>query len=389
MMGDNRASAKCVASFRLAKTPTFPTVPVMMILRTLCLFLGLTVFAGETEDLWAKAIFLQVDPALNKGVDANARDGRHFEAALRSTQTPHEGHTQARRRASERARAPIYVTYGDFCFGDDQERNTRALRYYIAAATRDPDCIEAWYRIALNALSADSLRDDALKSCMRLQPGNALHFYTIAIQLWEKGDRQGALDCIQQGNAFRVSMMKPLVPDAFEYDVPMAAYFCYLGIEGKPVTREFLASLSTGFKAADLQFVRKVRAMVADLSAAGEPEYLEACGQLGLGLILNAQRDVIFSSVGFGLVRTVAPGLKAHYAGTEQGEKAAGLKTILDTAPVYMARLQPALLGYEELPTLESRLQNMDMVLVHGRTTTATAEACLRENGVTTISRLD
>ena len=339
-------------------------------------------FAGSTNDLWAKAIFLQVDPGLNNPENPNANDGRHFEAALKSAQTPNEAHTQEAVRHSARTRAPIYVTYGDFCFGPDEARNTRALRYYIAAATRDPDCIEAWYRISLNALAAESLRDKALMHCMRLQPGNALHFYSVAIHMWEKGDMKGALDCIQKGNAHRVRMMKPVVPDDFEYRVPMAAYFCYLGIEGREVSREFLASLATGFKAADLQFIRKARAMVADLAADGDSVTLEACARMGHGLVLNAERDVIFTSVGFGIAQHVAPALSAHYAATEKEKEALELKTMIDAYPIYMERLAPALLGFEDLPTKASRLQEMTSVVAHGRGTTAVAEACLRENGL-------
>jgi hypothetical protein len=361
----------------------------MKLLCVLSILLGTTALATETNDLWAKAIFLQVDPALTNEANFNANDGRHFEAALLSAQTPLEGHSQVKLHESERTRAPIYVTYGDFCFGPDLDRNTRALKYYVAAATRDPNCVEAWYRISLNTLAETGLRDKALKSCMRLQPNNALHFYSIAIHFWEKGDLPRALDCIVKGNAHRVSMMRPVVPDAFTFEVPMAGYFCFLGVEGQTVTREFLASLATGFQAADLQFIRSARAMVAELTADGDAASLEACAQMGLGLILNAQRDVIFSSVGFGFVRTVSTGLEAHYAASDQAEKAAALKTVLDAAPAYMERMQPVLSGYDELPTPASRLQNMKLVQINGRRTTGVADAILRAHGVTGVSRLD
>jgi hypothetical protein len=361
----------------------------MNFLCLLSIFLGATALASQTDDLWAKAIFLQADPALTEKADFNANDGRHFEAALRSAHPPLVGHSQEEVRASERRRAPIYVTYGDFCFGPDAARNTRALRYYIAAALRDPDCIEAWYRISLNGVVDTAVRDKALKACMRLQPDNALHFYSIAIHFWEKGDFARALDCIKKGNVHRVSMMLPLVPDSFELEVPMAAYFCYLGIEGQVVTREFLASLATGFQAADLQFIRKSRAMVAELTKSGEAANLEICAQMGLGLILNAERDVVFSSVGFGLVRTVSTGLEAHYAASGQEQKAAALKTVMEAAPAYMERMRPVLMGYEELPTPASRLQNMELVRINGRRTTGVADAFLQAHGVTSTSRLD
>jgi hypothetical protein len=361
----------------------------MKFLSALSLFVGMAALASPTGDLWARAIFLQVDPALTNEANFNANDGRHFEAALRSAHPPLLGHSQVKVRESERTRAPIYVSYGDFCFGPDLARNTRALHYYVSAATRDPDCIEAWYRISQNTLVSDDFRDKALKACMRLEPNNALHYYNIATHLHAMGNHKGALDCIQKGNDHPLSIMRPLVPDEFELAVPMAGYLCFLGIEGQPVTREFLASLATGFQAADLPLTRKIRAMVADLTATGEPVYLEACGQMGLALILNGQRDVIFSSVGFGIVRELSPALSAHYEKTEQPEKRASIVTILDAQAIYMERLTPVLTGYDDLPTPASRLQNMREVMVHGRRTTGVADACLVANGVTNVSRLD
>ncbi len=226
---------------------------------------------------------------------------------------------------------------------------SKALRYYLAAAAEDPKLSIAWFRIAMNQQANDKLKQKARSNFVMRNPDNALPHYLEAFDNLDREQLPSALLLLRKGNRKTLHVPRTPIPETFRLAFPKTESYRDAGIAGKPVPPSILRIFALGSDvSASMPLVIRFRNLARQLAKRGSGladegrtdeaiRYLEAVATLGLRLVQNESRDTMLPLVGFAITGLAAKDLRALYEAANQMDKAKRFDDFEKARKTYMS----------------------------------------------------
>lgn len=276
---------------------------------------------------------------------------------------------------------------------------SKALRHYLAAAAEDPKLSIAWFRIAMNQQASETLKQKARSNFTMWDPTNALPHYLEAFDNLDREQLPAALLSLRKGNRKTLRVPRTPMPDDFRLAFPKTKPYRDASVAGKPVPPSVLQTFALAsdtfvsmplfgrFRNLARQLVKRGSALADEGRTDEAVRYLESVATLGLRLVQNEGRDTTLHLVGFAITGLASKDLRALYEAANQGQKAKRLDEFDKARKTYVSEYSAFVKSSSGLFDSETEvLQNFRKIEDHQKAEREIVRRLLRETGLDTLS---